>query len=80
MLILITKCEQWSLRIGGAPCAVKAACTVRTGGKGGDAIKTLPIGIVYGIAITAMSFFTDERSSQRDNCVAANWSSMAESS
>ena len=31
---------------GGAPCAVKAACTVRTGGKPGDGIKGLPIGIV----------------------------------
>ena len=38
---------------------MKAACTVWTGGKAGDYIKGLPIGIVYGIAITAMSFFTD---------------------
>lgn len=30
-----------------------------TGGKVGDNFKFLPIGIVYGIAITAMSFFTD---------------------
>ena len=38
---------------------MKAACTVWTGGKGRDGINALPIGIVYGIAITAMSFFTD---------------------
>ena len=40
--------------IDGTPCAVKAACTVWAGGKDGDGIKILPIGIVYGIAITAM--------------------------
>ena len=28
----------------GAPCAVKAACTVLAGGKDGDHIKILPIG------------------------------------
>lgn len=39
---------------------MKVVRTVRSGGKGGDFfIKTLPITIVYGIAITAMSFFTD---------------------
>ena len=38
---------------------MKVACTVRSGGKAGDDIKRLPIAIVYGIAITAMSFFTD---------------------
>lgn len=38
---------------------VKAVRTVWTGGKARDNIKGLPIGIVYGIAITAMSFFTD---------------------
>ena len=38
---------------------MKVACTVWTGGKAGDCFKCLPIGIVYGIAITAMSFFTD---------------------
>lgn len=38
---------------------MKVVCTVWTGGKDGDSIKILPIGIVYGIAITAMSFFTD---------------------
>ena len=43
--------------IDGAPCAVKVACTVWSGGKGGDKLKTLPIAIVYGIAVTAMSFF-----------------------
>lgn len=32
---------------------------MRSGGKAGDSIKSLPIAIVYGIAITAMSFFTD---------------------
>lgn len=30
----------------GTPYAVKAARTVWTGGKGGDNIKTLPIGMV----------------------------------
>lgn len=45
--------------IDGAPCAVKVACTVWAGGKDGDTIKVLPISIVYGIALTAMSFFTD---------------------
>ena len=30
----------------GAPCAVKVACTVRTGGKAGDYIKRLPISII----------------------------------
>ena len=30
----------------GAPCAVKAACTVRRGGKSGDQIKGLPITIL----------------------------------
>ena len=35
--------------IDGTPCAVKVACTVWTGGKAGDNIKGLPIGIVsYG--------------------------------
>ncbi len=29
----------------GAPCAVKAACTVLGGGKSGDGIKGLPIAI-----------------------------------
>ncbi len=29
----------------GAPCAVKAACTVLGGGKSGDRIKGLPIAI-----------------------------------
>lgn len=29
----------------GAPCAVKAACTVRSGGKSSDYIKGLPIAI-----------------------------------
>lgn len=38
---------------------MKVVRTVRTGGKAGDCFKGLPIGIVYGIAITAMSFFTD---------------------
>ena len=38
---------------------MKVVCTVWTGGKAGDNIKCLPISIVYGIAITAMSFFTD---------------------
>ena len=38
---------------------MKVVRTVRTGGKDEDNIKVLPIGIVYGIAITAMSFFTD---------------------
>jgi len=38
---------------------VKVACTVWAGGKDGDYIKILPISIVYGIAITAMSFFVD---------------------
>lgn len=38
---------------------MKVACTVWTGGKDRDDFKVLPIGIVYGIAITAMSFFAD---------------------
>ena len=38
---------------------MKVVRTVRSGGKDGDNIKVLPITIVYGIAITAMSFFTD---------------------
>ena len=38
---------------------MKVVRTVRSGGKDGDCIKILPITIVYGIAITAMSFFTD---------------------
>ena len=38
---------------------VKAVRTVRSRGKDGDDLKILPIAIVYGIAITAMSFFTD---------------------
>ena len=29
----------------GTPCAVKAACTVRSGGKSGDDFKGLPIAI-----------------------------------
>ena len=29
----------------GTPCAVKAACTVRSGGKSGDNFKGLPIAI-----------------------------------
>lgn len=43
----------------GTPCAVKVARTVWSGGKDGDNFKILPITIVYGIALTAMSFFTD---------------------
>lgn len=31
---------------GGTPSAVKVACSVWTGGKGGDDFKVLPIGIV----------------------------------
>lgn len=38
---------------------MKVVRTVWAGGKTGDDIKRLPISIVYGIAITAMSFFTD---------------------
>ena len=38
---------------------MKAARTVWSGGKDGKRVKGLPIAIVYGIAITAMSFFTD---------------------
>lgn len=39
---------------------MKVVRTVWSGGKDGDVcIKILPITIVYGIAITAMSFFTD---------------------
>jgi len=38
---------------------VKVARTVWVGGKVRDYIKDLPIDIVYGIALTAMSFFTD---------------------
>ena len=38
---------------------MKVVRTVRSGGKVGDHIKHLPIAIVYGIAITAMAFFTD---------------------
>ena len=38
---------------------MKVVRTVWVGGKDGDHIKILPIDIVYGIAITAMSFFTD---------------------
>lgn len=53
------KCEQWIFIIDGTPCARKPACTVWSRGKDGDYIKILPIAIVYGIAITAMSFFTD---------------------
>lgn len=30
---------------GGTPCAMKVACTVWTGGKDGDSIKILSIGI-----------------------------------
>ena len=30
----------------GAPCAVKAACTVLSGGKSGDHFKGLPIAII----------------------------------
>ena len=30
----------------GTPCAVKVACTVWVGGKAGDYIKRLPIGII----------------------------------
>ena len=43
----------------GTPYAVKVACTVWGGGKDEDNFKVLPITIVYGIALTAMSFFTD---------------------
>lgn len=45
--------------IDGTPSTVKVVCSVWTGGKDGDCFKILPISIVYGIAITAMSFFTD---------------------
>ncbi len=34
----------------GAPCAVKAACTVLGGGKSGDGIKGLPIAIRREVA------------------------------
>lgn len=45
--------------IDGTPCTVKVVCTVWSRGKDGDDVKVLPIAIVYGIAITAMNFFTD---------------------
>ena len=45
--------EEWSqvgcannCAVDGAPCAVKATCTVRSGGKLGDQIKELPITIM----------------------------------
>lgn len=38
---------------------MKVVRTVRSGGKAGDNVKGLPIAIVYGIAVTAMNFFTD---------------------
>ena len=56
---MVTKLSTKKHITDGTPCAVKVACTVWTGGKAGDKFKGLPIGIVYGIAITAMSFFTD---------------------
>lgn len=48
-----------SLYIDGTLYAMKVARTVWSGGKDGDNFKILPITIVYGIALTAMSFFTD---------------------
>lgn len=53
----VTGMEEWPqvviLRNDGAPCAVKAACTVRSGGKLGDNFKELPI------AISRSSLFGD---------------------
>jgi hypothetical protein len=37
--------KPWTTEFDGTPCAVKAARTVRIGGKGGDYIKALPIDI-----------------------------------
>jgi hypothetical protein len=37
-----------SLIIDGTPCEVKVSCTVWAGGKSGDNIKRLPIGIPAG--------------------------------
>lgn len=40
---------------------MRVACTVWPVGKAGDDVKGSPNGVVYGIAVTAMSFFTDPR-------------------
>jgi hypothetical protein len=37
--------KPWATEFDGTPCAVKAARTVWSGGKGGDYIKALPIAI-----------------------------------
>lgn len=47
------------MKFDGTPSAMKVACSVWSGGKSGDNFKILPIAIVYGISLTAMSFFAD---------------------
>ena len=37
--------KHWTAEFDGAPCAVKVACTVWSGGKSGDNFKGLPIAI-----------------------------------
>ena len=37
--------KPWTAEFDGAPCAVKVACTVWSGGKSGDNFKGLPIAI-----------------------------------
>ena len=39
-----------AVEFDGTPCAVKAACTVWSGGKSGDYIKGLPIAIRCKVA------------------------------
>ena len=42
--------KPWTAEFDGAPCAVKVACTVWSGGKSGDNFKGLPIAIRREVA------------------------------
>jgi len=42
--------KPWTTEFDGAPCAMKVACTVLSGGKSGDYLKGLPIAIRCKIA------------------------------
>ena len=54
LFMIQVRSHTYGNKVDGTPCAVKAARTVRGGGKSRDDVKALPITIVYGIAITAM--------------------------
>ena len=50
-----------AVEFDGTPCAVKAACTVWSGGKSGDYIKGLPIAIRRKCSCTVKKQATENK-------------------